>query len=518
MVSTRDRSDTALRVGDYLGIARGPWPRGEPRGGAGFARIERLERLDDPSGLLEPPDDVLGALLVGAATDPIVVAFCHGVPGPLLLRRGDHEIWDDVDPERRALDDGRPWWGLGERPLFAGAALAPCPNAGIANVGNAAPRALAEEAGVGRRRAASFAKPAASLRAGDYLQIHTERLPAVDAAPDEGFYRVEWLGQVEDAAMPVWLNDRAWAGDALVLARVHELPGTLVLPGRQRVRVLIQPNIERVAWDREDPSGVGFAFRQVREIGRDPSDHPVPEPPADEAALYPSVYRDPRARRLRLEGRDAVRIVPLTALPWPHGLFKCPHAERAKALERTYPREKAAGQVAHAELFARLTPEDFAACPYHQQELDWPAIAAAVCDAWRSVPAETKQEQRFEAVDRVMADPRLTGQERVWAQRLCAVPITWTEGALTLTDGQHRLCALRAGGVEAIGVDGRHLPDATYPPPEEAAEHARRTVKDFWTAHCSARFGTGRWARLATRAAVRSRLVRRLLRVGHRGT
>ncbi|GAA3085133.1 hypothetical protein GCM10020000_84560 [Streptomyces olivoverticillatus] len=83
----------------------------------------------------------------------------------------------------------------------------------------------------------------------------------------------------------------------------------------------------------------------------------------------------------RLWSKGSARnAAPLTAtLPttWPHSLFKWPYAERAKALARTYPDAPSVAQVAHAELFTQLRPEEFAACPYHQAD-GWEAIAQAV--------------------------------------------------------------------------------------------------------------------------------------------
>lgn len=65
-------------------------------------------------------------------------------------------------------------------------------------------------------------------------------------------------------------------------------------------------------------------------------------------------------------------------------------------------------------------------------------------------------------------------------------------GQENLTNGQHRLCALRAAGVEVIPVYGRHLPDHDETEPsQDAHAHARRTVEDFWFARAADILGPG---------------------------
>lgn len=47
-----------------------------------------------------------------------VAVFCHGLPGPVILRGGDHWVLEEVNPDRVANDERNPWWKLDSKPLF----------------------------------------------------------------------------------------------------------------------------------------------------------------------------------------------------------------------------------------------------------------------------------------------------------------------------------------------------------------------------------------------------------------
>jgi hypothetical protein len=51
-----------------------------------------------------------------------VIAWCHGIAGPLILPAGDVHIWLDVPEDRRTSDQRDVYWGVlsGEgEPLFS---------------------------------------------------------------------------------------------------------------------------------------------------------------------------------------------------------------------------------------------------------------------------------------------------------------------------------------------------------------------------------------------------------------
>ncbi|MFE5517329.1 hypothetical protein ACFQ9Q_06270 [Streptomyces virginiae] len=59
-------------------------------------------------------------------------------------------------------------------------------------------------------------------------------------------------------------------------------------------------------------------------------------------------------------------------------------------------------------------------------------------------------------------------------------PICWDDNHDSLTNGQHRTCALRAAGVPYLPVEGRHLPDTAQRDAMDARTHAQHTVREFW--------------------------------------
>ncbi|MER5549728.1 hypothetical protein ABT072_46900 [Streptomyces sp. NPDC002589] len=468
---------TALRPGDYLQIASERMAVDGVPDGEGFARIERVEIISDTSFLAAG-----SAHVRTRAARKIAVVFCHGMPGPVMLREGDHWTLGEVDSDRACRDSAHPWWPEMAEPLFTGSRLADGPPRFRSNVQgpDLVTPAASQEPPPPRQRAAAFDKPAHMVMVGDYLQIHALRYPEWDMRIDEGFHRVEWIGHLTGDALGGVLNDPSWARGRLTLASVHGLSGLLVLP-EVPVTVLIQPNPERrrsdedEAWH-EDPFYELAGATEPDLAEQLHADAGLrPEPPESEAALYPSRFSSPAQRALHLDGVTGIRPVAASQLPWPHGLFKCPYGERAKTLAATYP--KGHNKTAHAELFTQLGDQDFASCPYHQAD-DWRAIAEAVLAFSRADPDSEEQDRLYEAA-------HLSDRDRAWFRSLIGGGhIWWDTGQQNLTNGQHRLCALRAAGVEVIPVYGRHLPDHDETmPSQDAQTHARRTVEDFWSAH-----------------------------------
>ncbi|WP_406131583.1 hypothetical protein [Streptomyces sp. NBC_00989] len=158
----------------------------------------------------------------------------------MLLRRGDHRVLTEMDPERLSWDAAHPSWPI-SRPVFVGGQA---PEEVHWSRGDlAGPVAVApQEAGVPpTRRAVSFPKPASALRIGDYLQTHV-RFPEHDRGIDEGYQRVEWIGHLIGEPIAGLLADPAWGNGLITLVTVHGLSGMLVLPEKE-VLVLVQPNV-----------------------------------------------------------------------------------------------------------------------------------------------------------------------------------------------------------------------------------------------------------------------------------
>ncbi|RLU82519.1 hypothetical protein CTZ27_29765 [Streptomyces griseocarneus] len=501
----------AVAAGDYLAVAADRVTPDGLRRGEGHARVEWVEHIARPAFLTRAthhrpsPYDEL---------EDLVAVLCQGMPGAVLLENGDQRVERAVGPVRRAWDTANPTWPRRQAPLFTGGRI---PESRPARRPD--PAASGDEAaGSGhhdedvpvRRRATAFTKRATEAVVGDYLQVHAQRHPISGMGVDEGYHRVEWAGHLPPDRAGVLLADPAWTRGTVTLLSVQGLWGTLVLPDTE-VRVLVQPNVERVAEDQQEQWYNGPAHLITGTLVPDPEQARRadaarrPTAPDDEAGLYSSRISDPHQRALLLEGNSGVRPVAAAALPWPHYLFKCAFADRAKALNDTYPDTPDAAQAAHADLFAQLRPDEFASCPYHQAD-DWPAIARAVL-----AHAEAEQIGDEERARELSAMEDLSERDRHWAHRMLTDRIRWDEDLSRLTNGQHRVCAMRAAGVEILPVYGRYLPEQAPIAPTDAKRHARQAVTAFWTGHLTARWGTTFWSRWLGPAFARFPFLRGLL-------
>ena len=102
-----------LLVGDYLGVIAS-MHRPEH-----FRRVEKLEYIDADLGRAHLQHDVF--YLEAAKMGP-VIAWCHGIAGPLILPAGDVHIWLDVPQDRQTADAQDGYWGVlsgGDAPLFS---------------------------------------------------------------------------------------------------------------------------------------------------------------------------------------------------------------------------------------------------------------------------------------------------------------------------------------------------------------------------------------------------------------
>lgn len=474
----------------------------------GVTRIDRVEHLT-------PGDDVVATGWLARLAQPVVAVFAHGLPGAVLLRPGDHATWAEVPEGQRGHGDQHDWWPVPESgTVFAGART---PSTGSAPerplTGSAARPTTNANA---TRRPAVFAKRAHDLAVGDYLRVLGCPDAQEDWDMDEGFAYVSWVAHVDPAVVERVFADPLWRSGPVTGVAVHGVPGLLLIPDRD-VEVLVQPNRERVVFDRDDNSLLD-PEPVVLLAGMTPADPDEqrardaaarPEPPPGEQDLYVSGFRDPEQRRLHVDGVDGFRMVPLSELPWPNQLFKCELLARAEAVRATYPDDDVShGPVwpaVNAETFGSLAEADFAACPYHRP--DWAAVAAACRDALAAGP------DTADMCAALRADPRIPEGQLGWAEAVFTDPIIWSNGGSGFVNGQHRSCALRAAGVDAIPVLGRYLPAQPIPDPVDARTDAAARVDAFWRSEAAAQYGDRWWARFLTaRAAAGSGWARRVLR------
>jgi hypothetical protein len=174
-----------------------------------------------------------------------------------------------------------------------------------------------------------------------------------------------------------------------------------------------------------------------------------------------------------------MRAVPVSALPFAHGPFKCPHEGRFEEIEGFY--EDAdfhETTVVGAHWFLTLSTDDFKGCEYHEH--DWSQIAAASVAVLEAIGSQGSRDEMQAACAR----QELTSAESRALLSLFTDPIIWTPGSPTLTNGQHRTCALRAAGAEFCVVDtsGYEAP-STYPATPNSAASAM--LATYWIARAS---------------------------------
>jgi AcrR family transcriptional regulator len=102
-----------LVVGDYLGVISSMHQPDH------FRRVEKLEYIDADLGRPHLKYDIF--YLEAAHMGP-VIAWCHGIAGPLILPAGDVHVWLDVPQERQTADEQDGYWGVlsgEEEPLFS---------------------------------------------------------------------------------------------------------------------------------------------------------------------------------------------------------------------------------------------------------------------------------------------------------------------------------------------------------------------------------------------------------------
>ena len=101
-----------LVVGDYLGVIASMH---QPEH---FRRVEKLEYIDADLGRAHLKNDVF---YLEAANMGPVIAWCHGIAGPLILPAGDVHVWLDVPQDRQTADESQLYWGVlsgGDAPMF----------------------------------------------------------------------------------------------------------------------------------------------------------------------------------------------------------------------------------------------------------------------------------------------------------------------------------------------------------------------------------------------------------------
>lgn len=175
---------------------------------------------------------------------------------------------------------------------------------------------------------------------------------------------------------------------------------------------------------------------------------------------------------------DELTVVAVADLPWPHMPSRCTWKQRFEDLGELYGPDRECPAVgAHWSL--TLDEADFKQCQYHQA--DWRRIADVSVEVLRGLPQNPQRGDVSAAIDQALGDT----PEGRWCWTLFTVPIVWSPGQDSVTNGQHRACALRASGAPLCVVDagGAHVAEPVAGDPrrraaaEVAAHWARRTAE-----------------------------------------
>jgi hypothetical protein len=163
-------------------------------------------------------------------------------------------------------------------------------------------------------------------------------------------------------------------------------------------------------------------------------------------------------------GPGPLRVVRVADLPWPRSLRRCAHRGRLRRAIGASPlsrflsssRHQATSRSTSQAVLSGFGRDDFAACPFHRA--DWQRIADAAVALARGEDPGT-----------------LPVREARWLASLLEDPIAWDQGSTRLDNGQHRVCALRAAGVDLCVAAGLTLPAQPGAPIPDGKEADRPT-------------------------------------------
>lgn len=175
-------------------------------------------------------------------------------------------------------------------------------------------------------------------------------------------------------------------------------------------------------------------------------------------------------------GRNPIQDLALVAvadLPWPHNPSKCASKQRFDDLAELYGSSRRHCTAVGAHWSYSLDETDYEACPYHQA--DWRRIADVSVEVFEGLAEDAELDVVIEAVDRILGNTA----EGAWCRSLFSDPIVWSPEQDSVTDGQHRSCALRASGAPfcVVDVDGAYVAEPVAADPRRRAAAA---VSAYW--------------------------------------
>lgn len=138
--------------------------------------------------------------------------------------------------------------------------------------------------------------------------------------------------------------------------------------------------------------------------------------------------------------------VPVASLPWPWNPFKCTWQDRFEGLVGG----RKLGDPERTALFERmataLSPDEVGQCPYHVTDWRLAADLALSLNRLGNTPAHRTIENGVRA--RGGGNAEIEAVCSFWEE-----PMSWSEGAPVVGNGQHRVCALKLAGAEIALID-----------------------------------------------------------------
>jgi len=168
-----------------------------------------------------------------------------------------------------------------------------------------------------------------------------------------------------------------------------------------------------------------------------------------------------------------MEVVAVADLPWAHLPSKCANFSDFEAIRGLYANGREGEVPAGAHFFLALDSERLAACPYHQH--DWRAIAAASVELLTRLDPQADRDDVQREASRLLPE----GPDRDELIFLFFDPIIWSPEAPSVTNGQHRTCALKAANAPECAVVTRRGFQAEVRPgdPRRRAESA---LAEYW--------------------------------------
>ena len=236
--------------------------------------------------------------------------------------------------------------------------------------------------------------------------------------------------------------------------------GTEVMPPVDGDRVAFRNDIAQAEIERLVGLPVPVpAPNECRAADLGGEDHPL-------LALIPEEEDEPGALA-------EMEVVAVADLPWAHLPSKCANFSDFEEIRTLYDDGREGEVPAGAHFFLALDSERFAACPYHRY--DWRAIAAASVELLTRLGPQADHEDIHREASRLLPE----GPDRDELTFLFFDPIIWSPEAPSVTNGQHRTCALKAADApECVVVTKRCFQGKVQPgDPRRRAESA---LAEYW--------------------------------------